>query len=159
MVAYGVRDVLNRAFYSAKDTKTPMVYSIMGMVINIILSFILYRYMSVPGLTLSSSISSIVITLMLLLEMNKKFKGIAFTSMMKTLGKISIASIVMAVVVYFIQNIIVSSFAPSFIINLMILFLCAIVGMVIYFILAYFLKIEECTYLWNIFKEKAAKKH
>lgn len=158
MIAYGLRDVLNRAFYSVKDTKTPMMYSIIGVVINIILSAILYRYMSVPGLTLSSSISAVVITLMLLLEMNKKFKGIAFGSILKTLGKISIASVIMGVAVYLIKNIFVMNVASTLIINLMILLICAVVGMALYFALAYLFKIEECMYLWNVFKEKIAKK-
>ncbi|MGH4125336.1 MAG: murein biosynthesis integral membrane protein MurJ [Clostridium sp.] len=158
MIAYGVRDILNRAFYAAKDTKTPMIYSVVGVVINIILSAILYRYMSVPGLTLSSSISSVVITLMLLFQMNKKFKGIAFRSMLKTLGKISIASIIMAVVVYFIKKIFVMSLAPAFIVNAMILLLCSIIGILLYFYITYIFKIEECMYLWNIFKDKIVKK-
>ena len=158
MIAYGVRDVLNRAFYSAKDTKTPMSYSVVGVVINIILSAILYRHMSVPGLTLSSSISSVVITLMLLIQMSKKFKGINFKSMLKTLGKISIASILMGVVVYFIKKIFIMNLAPAFIVNAMILLLCSILGIVLYFYLTYALKIEECMYLWNIFKDKIVKK-
>jgi putative peptidoglycan lipid II flippase len=158
MVAYGVRDVLNRAFYSAKDTKTPMIYSMIGVVINVILSVVLYRYMSVPGLTLSSSISSVVITLLLLLEMNKKFRGIAFNSMIKTVGKISIASIIMGLVVYFIKKIFLLNMTSAFIVNSMILLVCAIVGMILYFALAYLLKIEECMYLWHVIKAKFAKK-
>ena len=158
MIAYGVRDVLNRAFYSAKDTKTPMMYSMVGVVINITLSAILYRYMSVPGLTLASSISAIVITLMLLIKMNKKFKGIAFNAMLKTLGKTALASILMALVVYFIKEMFLTNITPTFIANSMILLLCAIVGIILYFALAYFLKIEECIYLWQVLKDKFAKK-
>lgn len=158
MIAYGVRDVLNRAFYSAKDTKTPMVYSVVGVGINIILSAVLYRYMSVPGLTLSSSISSVVITLMLLLKMNKKFKGIQFISLLKTLGKTTIASIIMGIVVFFIKKAFLMNLAPVFIVNSMILLLCSIVGIVSYFYLTYILKIEESMYLWNIFKNKIIKK-
>ncbi|MBU3126076.1 murein biosynthesis integral membrane protein MurJ [Clostridium tagluense] len=158
MIAYGVRDILNRAFYSAKDTKTPMNYSVVGVVINIILSAILYRYMSVPGLTLSSSISSVVITLMLLIQMNKKFKGIDFNSMLKTVWKISIASIIMGVVVYFIKKIFIMYLAPTFIVNAMILLLCSILGMIFYFYLTNLLKIKESMYLLDVFKQKIAKK-
>jgi putative peptidoglycan lipid II flippase len=158
MIAYGLRDVLNRAFYSVKDTKTPMIYSIIGVLINIILSSILYRYMSVPGLTLSSSISAVLITLMLLFEMNKKFKGIAFSSILKNLGKISIATIFMGVVVYLIKSVFVMNMTSTFIINLLILLLCAVVGIILYFVLVYLLKIEECMYLWNVFREKIIKR-
>ena len=158
MIAYGVRDVLNRAFYSAKDTKTPMIYSMLGVVINVIFSAVLYRHMSVSGLTLSSSISSVVITLLLLIQMNKKFNGIAFNSIIKTLGKISIASIIMGLVVYLIKNVIIMNMASTLIINLMILLLCATVGMAFYFALSYFLKIEECIYVWHVFNDRISKK-
>ncbi|WP_291632262.1 murein biosynthesis integral membrane protein MurJ [Clostridium sp.] len=158
MIAYGVRDILNRAFYSAKDTKTPMVYSVVGVITNIVFSAVLYRYMSVPGLTLSSSISSVIITVMLLIQMNKKFKGINFRSILKTVGKISIASIIMGVVVYFIKKIFIINMASTFIVNLMMLLLCATVGILLYFALTYLLKIEECTYLWDIFKKKIIKR-
>ena len=158
MIAYGVRDILNRAFYSAKDTKTPMVYSVVGVLINIILSAILYRYMSVPGLTLSSSISSVVITLLLLVEMNKKFKGIAFNSMLKTLGKISVASIIMGAFVYTIKRIFLINLVPTFIVNAMILLICLILGMIFYFALTNLFKIKESLYLWNFLKEKILKK-
>ena len=158
MIAYGVRDVLNRAFYSAKDTKTPMIYSMVGVLINVILSAVLYKHMSVPGLTLSSSISSVVITLMLLLKMNKKFNGINFGSIIKTFLKISIASIIMGMVVYFIKKMIIMSLTTYFTVNLMLLFICAIVGAIIYFALTYLLKIEECMYVWSIIKNKIVKK-
>lgn len=158
MIAYGIRDVLNRAFYSAKDTKTPMMYSVLGMVINIILSAILFRYMSVPGLTLSSSISSVVITLMLLLAMNKKFKGINNKSILITLGKISLASIIMGFVVYFIKKMFIITLSPTFIVNLMILLLCSTIGILLYFCLTNIFKIKESMYLWDIFKNKISKK-
>lgn len=158
MVAYGVRDVLNRAFYSAKDTRTPMIYSIVGVVINIVLSAALYKYMLVPGLTLSSSISSVVITLMLFLKMNKKFPGLQFLSMTKTLGKIAIASTIMGVVIYFIKEMFIVNLATAFVLNLTSLFVCAVVGLILYFVLTYLFKIEETMYVWNIFKSKISKK-
>lgn len=158
MVAYGVRDVLNRAFYSAKDTKTPMIYSIVGVVINVVLSAILYKYMSVPGLTLASSISATVITVMLLIKMNKKFPGIQFSSMIKTIEKISIASIIMGFVIYFMKKIFIINLVSGFVLNLTILFVCAVIGSMIYFALTYLFKIEETMYIWNIFKSKISKK-
>ncbi|MBW9171030.1 murein biosynthesis integral membrane protein MurJ [Clostridium estertheticum] len=158
MVAYGVRDVLNRAFYSAKDTKTPMIYSVVGVVINVVLSAVLYRHMLVPGLALSSSISSVAITLMLFLKMNKKFPGIQFSSMAKTVGKISIASIIMGVIIYLMKKIFIINLVSGFVLNLTILFVCAAIGSILYFVLTYFFKIEETMYVWNIFKSKISKK-
>jgi putative peptidoglycan lipid II flippase len=158
MIAYGVRDVLNRAFYSAKDTKTPMIYSVVGMVINITLSAILYRYMSVPGLTLSSSISSVVITLMLIIQMNKKFKGINFKTILITLGKIAIASIGMGLIIFFIKKVFLMNLIPKFGVNAMIVLICSFIGVIIYFCLTNLLKISESVYIWDTFKDKITKK-
>src|SRR3712207_9389313 len=38
MIAYGVRDILNKAFYAIKDTKTPMINSFIGIIINIVIN-------------------------------------------------------------------------------------------------------------------------
>jgi len=50
MLAFGIRDVLSRVFYSVKDTKTPTINAGIGMALNIVLNIILSRYMGIGGL-------------------------------------------------------------------------------------------------------------
>jgi putative peptidoglycan lipid II flippase len=60
--------------------------------------------------------------------------------------------------VYLIKSVVVMNMTSTFIINLLILLLCAVVGIILYFVLVYLLKIEECMYLWNVFREKIIKR-
>lgn len=41
MVAFGLRDILGKIFYSLQDTKTPMINGVIAMVLNIILNVFL----------------------------------------------------------------------------------------------------------------------
>lgn len=59
-IAFAMKSLYARVLYSNKDTKTPMVNSSIGIVINIILSIILSKSMGVLGVTLASSISEFV---------------------------------------------------------------------------------------------------
>lgn len=78
--------------------------------------------------------------------------------MTKTLGKISIASTIMGVVIYSIKKMCIVNLAQAFVLNITSLFVCAIVGVILYFVLTYLFKIEETIYVWNVFKNKILKK-
>lgn len=59
-IAFALKSLYARVLYSNKDTKTPMINSSIGIVINIVLSIILSKVMGVLGVTLASSISEFV---------------------------------------------------------------------------------------------------
>ena len=101
MIAYGIRDVLSRGFYSIKDTKTPMINSLIGIVLNYLFSFILYKKMGVEGLTLSASLSAIITTMILSRALSKKFKGLGMNSIIGDTIKILVSSVLMGAVVFF----------------------------------------------------------
>ena len=65
MIAFGLRDILSRAFYVLQDTKTPMINTAISVLINIVLIIVLSRYLVIGGLALATSISAIVGTGML----------------------------------------------------------------------------------------------
>ena len=60
MVAFGVRDILGRVFYSLSDTKTPMINGAIAMVINIIINLILIKKFKHVGLAFANSMSAII---------------------------------------------------------------------------------------------------
>lgn len=55
MAAFGVREVLSKAFYSLQDTKTPMYNAALSVVLNIALIIVLSRFMGISGLALATS--------------------------------------------------------------------------------------------------------
>lgn len=56
-IAYAIKSLYARVLYSNKDTRSPMINSTIGIVVNIILSIIFSRFAGVLGVTLASSIS------------------------------------------------------------------------------------------------------
>ncbi len=149
MVAIGLREILARCFYSMQDTKTPMINASIGLVLNIILTLILSKYLGIGGLALATSISAIFITGLLFISLRKKLGPFGLKQIIISFIKIMIASLSMGLLaklsfLYFIdftsQNI---------------SFLIAIgAGVVSYLILIYFMKIEDVDLIVDIIKKK-----
>lgn len=154
MVAYGLRDILNKAFYSIKDTKTPMVNSIIGILINILFSIILVKMMGVRGLTLSASLSALISTILLIRSLDKGLNGIKIGRFIESITKISICSVVMGAFIFVIKIILTNYFGDRQLSNLISIITSTILGVIIYAVCAYILKIDEYMYVVNIFKSK-----
>ncbi|WP_026486870.1 murein biosynthesis integral membrane protein MurJ [Caldanaerobius polysaccharolyticus] len=104
MTAFSVRDVINRAFYSLQDTKTPMIYGVYAVLINIVSNLFLVRIMGVGGLALSTSLAAILTSILLFFALRKKLNGIGITDMLVTTGKIFASTALMAVTIYFFND-------------------------------------------------------
>ena len=103
-----IREILSKYFYSAGDTKMPMINSAIGVVINIVLNLVLSKFMGVSGLAFATSISYFIICLLLIISIMKREKGVGnFTNIMDYMPAV-LASIVMCIIV-FASNIIVNS--------------------------------------------------
>jgi putative peptidoglycan lipid II flippase len=66
--------VLVQIYYSFKNTRTPMIFGIVGLLINIGLNFLFISHLKQTGLALSTSISSIYFTTVMLISLRIKFK-------------------------------------------------------------------------------------
>lgn len=157
MIAYGLRDILNKAFYSINDTKSPMINSFIGIIINIILNVFLVKLMGVSGLTLATSISSTIITVVMLLKLHKKLKGINIIYILKSFLKIIFAAAVMGVIIFIINNRIIMFLGMNMMGSLISLVACLIVGSLSYFLIIYVLRIEEILYIINLVKVRVNK--
>ena len=72
LLALGIRDVISNAFYALKLTKIPLINSIEMVVLNVITSIILSKFMGLNGLALGSSISSVFGAIMLYIKLERK---------------------------------------------------------------------------------------
>lgn len=99
------REVFTKILYAYQDTITPMKNSIVGMLINLVLSFLLAKRLGIKGIALASTISVFLITLMLVKSINKYLgrklvtKNIAFNIL-----KVIIALIVTLSAGYVFRN-------------------------------------------------------
>jgi putative peptidoglycan lipid II flippase len=157
MIANGTRGVLNKAFYSIKDTSTPMINSLIGIVVNGLLSFFLVKYMKTAGLTLAASVSIIITTIFLIKDLNKSIKGLNVKGIMVCFGKVLFASLLMGAIIYVINKIVAIWSGSGMKGSLISLIISFVIGSAVYFLTVYLLRVEECTYALNIIKKKFIK--
>lgn len=149
MISFGFREILSRAFYSLQDTKTPMINATIAMIINIVLNVILSKYMGIGGLALATSISGIICVVLLFVSFKNKVGLFGMKNLAINIIKITGASLVMGIISKIIFNILLNSIEYK-----LALVFSVVVGILIYFIIVYLMKIDEVSILVNIIKKK-----
>ncbi|WP_123054307.1 murein biosynthesis integral membrane protein MurJ [Clostridium sp. JN-1] len=143
MAAYGIRDILNKAFYSIKDTKTPMINSLVGIGINIVINVFIVKYMKVSGLTLATSISVIITTILMILDLNKKLSGMNLKKICINFLKILVSSIIMGFVILSVNKVVLSFLSMSVKSSIICILVSFVLGSLVYFLFIYLFKLEE----------------
>lgn len=152
MVGFGLGEVISRAFYSMQDTRTPVIYASMAVVLNIILNIILSRFMGIGGLALATSISAMFGTILLFVSLRKKIGAFGMKNITISFVKIMGASLMMGLIAKLSFNNIISEVGQ----NLSLMIAIAI-GAIVYGILIYYMKIEEVDVLIGVLKKKFRK--
>lgn len=143
LVGSSLRLMLNKVFYSIQDTTTPMKNGIIAVGINVALNYILVRYMAHSGLALATSISAIVTTILLFMDLKSKLGNIGLKEYVICFNKTAIASIIMGISVYAIYFGLTKILPSVTIIELLVLIFSILVGMIIYFLLCTLFKVKE----------------
>ncbi len=106
LFAYAALQLLNRAFYSLHDTKTPVKVGIFTISINILLNFLFIRILGHGGLALAYSLAGIVNMLVLIIALRRHIGSIdehrMIFSFLKTLGM----SLLMGISAYYAAELI-----------------------------------------------------
>lgn len=149
MIFVSFRDILVKVFYSLKDSKTPIKNSLYAILINIILNFILSRFMGISGLALATSISAVSSAVLMYLSLRKKIGDIGQKKILTVFLKTVFISLAIAGIMLWCYNILVIyvSVFVSF-------FVSFIFGSILYIISAYIFKIEEIQLFVNGFIKK-----
>lgn len=71
-ICCAVREVLTRAYFAVQDTKTPMINSAISVFCNVFLSLALTPWLGIMGITLGTSISTLLTALLLLRSIRRK---------------------------------------------------------------------------------------
>jgi putative peptidoglycan lipid II flippase len=149
MIGVGLRELVSKVFYSFQDTKTPMLNAVFALILNIALNIILSKYLGVGGIALATSISSICCVILLIIGLRRKIGSIGLLDIGKSLIKIIIASTIMGLVARFIYRIFFEWAGMS-----LSLVISSCFGLILYFGLLHFLKIDVTD---RIFKEIRVK--
>jgi putative peptidoglycan lipid II flippase len=149
MIAFGLRDILSRAFYALQDTKTPMINATIAVVINIILNIVLSKYLGIGGLALATSIAAIVGTLLLFITLRRKIGGFGLKEITTSFIKICIASVLMGFIALGSFNVLSQNIREN-----LALILAIGLGVLAYAILIYFMRIPEVDRTIEAMKKK-----
>jgi putative peptidoglycan lipid II flippase len=103
LFAYGGVKATVQAFYSMKDTVTPMKIAIINVALNITLNIILVRYLGLIGLALATSVSSTVGFVILIGMLKRRLGDIRDREIWLAVAKILIASAAMGFVLYYVS--------------------------------------------------------
>ena len=97
LIGLGIRDVLSSSFYALKLTKIPLINSIQMVVLNVVASIILSKFMGLNGLALGSTIASFFGAFNLYMKLEKKIGKIKCRVMIKNVYKMLISGLLMAI--------------------------------------------------------------
>ena len=149
MIAFGLRDILSRAFYALQDTKTPMTNATIAVAVNIIFNIILSRFMGIGGLALATSISGILSASMMFVTLRRKIGGFGLREISVSFIKISIASVLMGFIALGSFGFLGQTLRQN-----LALFLSIGAGMLAYGIIIYCMKVPEVERTLEVVKKR-----
>ncbi len=157
LVAYGLRDIINKVFYSLQDTKIPMINGAIAMGLNVAINLSLVKSMGHTGLALGTSISALICTFLLFISLKKKIGDYGQDKIVKTAIKSLIASFVMGACTYLGYNFIVQILGNGLVQQVISIGVSVLIGVIVYGILVLILKIEEIFIMIDIIKKRIQK--
>jgi putative peptidoglycan lipid II flippase len=104
LFAYGGVKAVVQAFYSLKDTVSPMKVAIFTVVLNVVLDIVLAHYLGLIGLAMATSISAIVGFAVLCWMLGRRLGGIRGEEIWRSVGKMLLISAFLAVSLYVVAS-------------------------------------------------------
>lgn len=99
MPFFSVNNLTIRAFYSIKDTATPVKVALIDFTVNLVLSLVLMHWLGAAGLVLASTTAIIVQAVLLERALVRRLPEMRLAPLGRSFGKIVLATAAMAVVV------------------------------------------------------------
>ncbi|MHB8173040.1 MAG: murein biosynthesis integral membrane protein MurJ [Nitrospirota bacterium] len=153
----GVR-ILNAAFYSLHDTRTPLLGAFVAVFVNAALSLLLMGPLKQGGLALATATASAVNMFLLLFLFRMRMGRIGARKILKSALKTALASAVMGVICYFIARGDLWAMNGHTVRKGAIVGAAIAAGLAVYFSILYLLKSEELSFIINTYKRKVKAK-
>ena len=96
LFAHSGIEILSRGFYALSDTRTPVTFAVLSMVINLVLSLILVWPFGVGGLAAALSVATIVEFTMLVRTLDRRLDGLDTQRTMASVVTTIVATVLMA---------------------------------------------------------------
>ncbi len=149
--------LFTRAFYALHDTKTPVIVSVVSIILNIVLSILFIFRWNFPvwGLALSASLSALLSCVLLFIFLFQKIGGLSKRIFFIPPIKMGIASLIAGVFLYIPMKLLdqlifdTTRFLPL----VMLTGVASVSGLSVYVFLAWFLDIEEVMTFFKILQK------
>lgn len=157
LAAQSMTLLLVRGFYALKDTRTPVIVSIMTVVINVGLSYIFVKNfnLDVWSLGLAYAVSANVSLAFLVFSLNNKIGGFNKKDLFYPAGKMLLAATISALVIYIpLKGLDTLIFDTTKTVNLIVLTsIASFIGLSTYVFLVWLLKVKELETFGNLLKK------
>lgn len=153
LLAFGLRDFICKAYYTLKDTKTPMINSAIALGLNIVLIYFYKSFMGLNGLALANATSMYIACLLLIYNLRKKIGSINGKSIFITIVKTAAASLIMVITIIYVNRIINLQYVSTLKVLVKITISSA-AGILVFIICAWFIKLEEIIQVKNLILRK-----
>lgn len=147
MIPMGFNEILTRAFYALKNSKTPLKVGLVSVLINVVLNLVLIRYLQARGLALASAISLAFGAFTLCFLLSKHIGRQSFTEFLIEVPKIVICAAVAVPAALFINSV-MSGYA----VNIRFPVIIFIAGLV-YSVLLILFRVDEAVWAVNLLKK------
>lgn len=143
IVGQSISFLFKKAFYAKSNTRTPIIVTIVEVVTNVSLNYLLHKVMGLFGLALATSVSALLGGLMSVILYKKEYKTIHIKVLVSNFVKILFASLAMGFVTYKVYNFLAD-------IHYLVALACSVlVSMVVYMLIILFMKIPQVMHLLN----------
>jgi len=100
LLGYSAVKLATPAFYALRDSRTPVVVSVLSVAVNLVLNLTLVRVIGYRGLALGTALAAIFNALTLLWLLSRRLDGLEGRRIAVALAKIGAASLVMGVATF-----------------------------------------------------------
>lgn len=154
LFAQSLIPILARSFYAFQDTKTPVVISIISMILNVIGSLIFVQFMGVLGLALAFSLASFVNMILLLIVLRVRIGALDDQRIINATLKIIFLSLLMGLVVQGLKYLIAPQVDMQTFVGVFLQTAGSILGgVLLYLLLAGLFQFEEVKSMVHILKK------
>lgn len=143
MIGFSVNEIMSKAFFSRRNSKTPMINALVSMAVNIALAYTLSPKLGINGLALAtaggSTVNAILNFVCTRVMYGRIFEKSDIVSILKTL----ISALIMSAVVAAVYRTLSTALSGSLTGNLIICAACAAIGAVVYAVCLIVMKTDE----------------
>lgn len=166
LLFFSLIKIMGPAFYTLNETKTPVIASIIAVIVNITLNLALIKPLGYWGLALGTSIGAIFNAGILFIMLQKRLGSFSQSGIIKAMAKICIATGTAGLSMYTLYprlTIVISSFGEkfssnSFVNTITALSITIVIGTIVLYLASLILKIEEARKAQEILLRRLIRK-